>query len=124
LPRKRRLILVEWSEIEDGVMEKEVEVDLPNRIFAHLTREAGRNVYNVFEVTSGSFEKETFEARDVVENAADLETDSYFQSVYRKKKEYVLHTKTNWICYEFKERRIGRLTTQSAQVMVVRAGII
>jgi hypothetical protein len=35
-----------------------------------------------------------------------LETDSRFHSAYRWKKEDIPHTRNNWICYDFKERRI------------------
>ena len=39
-------------------------------------------------------------------NAADLETGSEFCSAHRKKKEDIPHTRNNWICYDFKERRM------------------
>jgi acetoacetate decarboxylase len=39
-------------------------------------------------------------------NAADLETGSYFGSAFRDKKKDIPHTRNNWICYDFKERRI------------------
>jgi hypothetical protein len=39
-------------------------------------------------------------------NAADLETGSLFQSAHREHTEDILHTRNNWICYNFKERRI------------------
>jgi hypothetical protein len=35
-----------------------------------------------------------------------LETSSVFGSAYRKKEEDIRHTRNNWICYDFKERRI------------------
>jgi hypothetical protein len=35
-----------------------------------------------------------------------LETVSIFQSAFRWKEEDIQHTKNNWICYNFKERRI------------------
>jgi hypothetical protein len=35
-----------------------------------------------------------------------LKTNSYFKSACRKKKKGIPHTKTNWICYDFKEKRI------------------
>jgi hypothetical protein len=70
------------------------------------------------EVTSGSFEKETEganphsgafnnELRWVAKNAADLEINSCFHSAFRNKKEDIPHTKNNWVCYDFKERRIA-----------------
>jgi hypothetical protein len=39
-------------------------------------------------------------------NAAPLETDSLFFSAYRYPTEDIPHTKNNWVCYNFKERRI------------------
>jgi hypothetical protein len=92
---------------------------VPDGIIAHLTRECEGNVHDhhVVEVTSGSFEKETHGANphsgaydnnpdNAAKNATDLETDSLFQSAFRGKKEDIPHTRNNWICYDFKERRI------------------
>jgi hypothetical protein len=39
-------------------------------------------------------------------NAADLEIGSHFHSAYRWKKAAIPRTRNNWICYDFKERRI------------------
>jgi hypothetical protein len=96
-----------------------VEIDVPDGIIAHLTRECGGNVHDrhVVDVTCGSFEKETQGANPhsgawnndptwAAKKAADLETDSYFQSACRTKNEDNPHTRNNWICYNFKERRI------------------
>jgi hypothetical protein len=98
---------------------EEVEIDVPDGIIAHLTRECGGNVHdhNVIKVTSGSFEKVTIGANPysgafnnnpsyAAKNAADLETNSCFHSAFRTKKEDIPHTRNNWICYDFKERRI------------------
>jgi hypothetical protein len=98
---------------------RELEIDVPDGIIAHLTRECGGNVHDrhVVEVTSGSFEKETYGAnphsgpydnlpRNAAKNAAGLETDSYFLSACRDKKKDTPHTRNNWICYDFKERRV------------------
>jgi hypothetical protein len=92
---------------------------VPNGIIAHLTRDCGGNVHdhNVVEVTSGSFEKETQGANPysgawdnlaihAAKNAADLESYTEFLSACRKKEEDIPHTRNNWICYDFKERRI------------------
>jgi hypothetical protein len=93
--------------------------DIPDGIIAHLTRECGGNVHDrhVVDVTCGSFEKETVGANQhsgsldnradrAAKNAADLETDSLFGSAYRRKVEDIPHTRNNWICYDFKKRRI------------------
>jgi hypothetical protein len=94
------------------------QFDVPDGIIAHLTRECGGNVHdrNVVDVTSGSFEKEIEGVNPhsgayendpdcAAKNAADLETDSFFQSAYRWEEDSP-HTRNNWICYDFKERRI------------------
>jgi hypothetical protein len=90
-----------------------------NGIIAHLTRECGENVHrrHVVEVTLGSFEKETQGANThsgayendpehAAKNVADLESDSRFASAYRKEEEDIPHTRNNWVCSDFKERRI------------------
>jgi hypothetical protein len=97
----------------------EVEIDVPNGIIAHLTRECGGNVHDrhVVDITYGSFEKEIDGANPhsgayadnslfAAKKAADLETDSYFHSAYRYDSEDIPHTRNNWICYDFNEGRI------------------
>jgi hypothetical protein len=64
---------------------------------------------HVVEITCGSLGKETYTPDGVdpissAKNVADLETDSVFQSAYRYEK--IPHTGNNWVCYDFKERRI------------------
>jgi hypothetical protein len=101
------------------VNQRIVEIDVPDGIIAHLTRECSGNVHdrNVVEVTSGSFEKETYGANPhsgafdndpsfAAKNVADLETDLFFLSAYRTREKDIPHTWNNWICYHFKERRI------------------
>jgi hypothetical protein len=90
------------------VIGKEIEIDVPSGIIAHLTREGGGNVhdYHVVNITCGSFEKETDGDNSGAKNPADLEIDSLFLSAYRKKEDDIRPTKNNWICYDFKERRI------------------
>jgi hypothetical protein len=93
--------------------DKGINIDVPDGMIAHLTRECGGNVHDckVVDVTSGSFEKEIYGAYNnepmlAAKNAADLETDSCFMSAYRDNKEDIPHTRNNWICYDFKKRRI------------------
>jgi hypothetical protein len=94
------------------------EYDVPDGIIAHLIRECGRNVHDrhVVDITSRSFVKETIganlhsegldnKADCTAKNVADLEIDSCFYSAYCEKKE-LSHTRNNWLCYDFKERRI------------------
>jgi hypothetical protein len=89
------------------------------RTIAHLARECRRNVHyhEVAELTSGSFEKGTCGANPhsrvfnndpdfAARNAVDMETDSCFGSACRRKTENIPHTRNNWLCYDFKERRI------------------
>jgi hypothetical protein len=93
--------------------------EVPDGIIAHLTRECGGNMRDrhVVDVTCGSFEKETCGANphsvaydnqpyNAAKNAADLESDLYFYSAFREKQERIPHTRNNWICYNFKERKI------------------
>jgi hypothetical protein len=35
-----------------------------------------------------------------------LETDSLFLSAFRRREENIPHTRNNWVCHDFKERRI------------------
>jgi hypothetical protein len=101
------------------LLKKGGQFDVPDGIIAHLTRECGGNVHDrqVVEVTSGSFEPETVGANPhsgawnkdpavLAKNAADLDMDSFFASAYRYGSEDIPHTRNNWICYDFKERRI------------------
>jgi hypothetical protein len=105
--------------MRDGTQSKNM-YDIPDGIIAHLTRECGGNVHDrhVVDVACGSFEKETHGANPhsgacrnepgyAAKNAADLETGSIFNSAYREKKEDIPHIRNNWICYNFKERRIA-----------------
>jgi hypothetical protein len=93
--------------------------DVPDGIIAHLTRECGGNVYDrhVVVVTCGSFEKETHGASAhsgafgnldcaAAKNASDLGATSYFRSAFRNKEEDIPHTRNNWLCYNFKEKKI------------------
>jgi hypothetical protein len=94
--------------------------DIADGIIAHLTRECGGNLHDrhVVDVMSGSFEKEIFGANPdsgaydnilcyAAKNATDLESDSIFGSACREKEENIPHTGNNWVCYDFKERRIA-----------------
>jgi hypothetical protein len=94
--------------------------DIPDGIIAHLTRECGGNVRDrhVVDVTSGSVEEETQGANphwgaydsdpgNAAKNSTDLETGSCFLSTFRDMDEDIPHTRNNWVCYNFKERRIG-----------------
>jgi hypothetical protein len=104
---------------------REVVIGVPDGIIARLTRECRGNVpdRHVVAVISRSFEEETnmpngrritiphSGAYDndppfAAKNATDLETGSYFGSAYRGREEDIAHTRNNWVCYDFKDRRI------------------
>jgi hypothetical protein len=102
------------GKLRDGKgKQTKITSDIPDGIIAHLTRKCGRNVHDhhIVVMTLGSFEKETEgldddDPRWAARNAADLETDLFFCSVYRSDKKDIPHTRNNWLCYDFKERRI------------------
>jgi hypothetical protein len=84
--------------------------DIPNGIIAYLTRKCRGNVHHhhVVDVTCGSFEEETDAAgqSDDAMEAADLKAVSCFWSACRNQEDHISHTRNNWLCYDFKERRI------------------
>jgi hypothetical protein len=93
--------------------------DAGDGIIAHLMEERGGDLHDrhVVELTSGSLERETKGANPhsgafdsdpgcAAKNAADLEADSVFSSGYRERPENMPLTRCNWLCYDFKERRI------------------
>jgi hypothetical protein len=95
----------------------EAKIDVPDGIIAHLTKECGANVHDrhVVEVTSGSFEQEIYGANPYLgafhdyrsraaKDVVDLEAGSSFSSAYRVAD--IPHTMNNWVCCDFKERRI------------------
>jgi hypothetical protein len=79
-------------------------------IIARLTRECGGNVHDheVVEVTSSG--QQNARSACQAKNAADLKANSYFWSVgqYGTKKsgKVIAHTRNNWLCYNFKNRRV------------------
>jgi hypothetical protein len=100
--------------ISDGSQTDEM-CGIPDGVIAHLTRECGGNVHDrhVVDLTCGSFEKQTKGLDDdpnnphwAAKNATNFDTESAFGSAYREKAEHILYTRNNWICYDFKERRI------------------
>jgi hypothetical protein len=120
---KRFLPSVNKGEIrgEEGLRRKTrtVEIDVPDGTIGHLTMECSGNAHDreVVVVTCGSFEKETRRANPhpgaygnkiecAAKNATDLRTDSLFHSACRMREEDVTHRRNNWVCYDFKERRI------------------
>jgi hypothetical protein len=99
-----------------GVSPTSVMYDIPDGIIAYLTTECSGNVHDchIIDITSGSFEKETNGASPpmvappdcALKNAIDFESTSHFASSCRYNFEGIPHTRNNWVCYDFKARRI------------------
>jgi hypothetical protein len=75
-------------------------------IIWHLTREFGGNVQDrgVVDITSSRALNGT--AVVAVKNIADLTADSVFSSACRGREEDIAHDRNNWVCYDFRTRRI------------------
>jgi hypothetical protein len=82
----------------------ETEIDVPDGIIAHLTRECGGNVrdHDVVGVTSSRPIGSLWAAK----NVANLEDSSCFHSAHRDKNDIIPPAKNNWICYDFKDRKV------------------
>jgi hypothetical protein len=88
-----------------------VPSDPLNGIIAHLTREYRDNVHDhdVVTVTSSAPFSDNEPLHDrwyAAKNVVDLRVDSVFFSASRKREEEIPHTRNNWICYDFKHRRV------------------
>jgi hypothetical protein len=78
-----------------------------NGIIAHLTRQCGRNVDDariVLVTSSPPFnDTPTYAPKNVV----DLAANSFFTSAdFRPDTKNIPHTRNNWICLDFQERRV------------------
>jgi hypothetical protein len=117
---RTRLLLPKkiWKEFAP-LLKKGGQFDVPDGIIAHLTRECGGNVHDrqIVSITCGSFEQEAQGANPqsgarynspeyAAKNAADLETCSMFESAYRSSSQDIPHTRNNWVCYDFREKKI------------------
>jgi hypothetical protein len=133
-PAKQFPASVKRGKTNDWWTGQVVAINVPDGIIAHLTRECGGNVHDrhAVDITSGSFEKETCGAnphsgaydnllRYAAKNAFDLETDSPFLSAYRDEEGVIPHTRNNWLCYDFKERRIVPSHYTIAQMSMIQA---
>jgi hypothetical protein len=83
-------------------------LDVPDGIIGHLTKEYNGNVHDlgIVELTAGSFENEPRAAGGFLKSVADLETHSTFHSIWRDRSTDIPHTRNNWICYDFRDRKI------------------
>jgi hypothetical protein len=118
---RARLVLPNgtWKQFPPSLKKGKYGIDVPDGIIAHLTRGCGGNVHDrhVVDVTCGSFEKETWGVNPhsgrydddpgiAAKNAADLEDTTFFFSAHRQTHEHIRDKRNNWICYDFKKRRI------------------
>jgi hypothetical protein len=100
-------------------MEEGEGFHVPDGIIAYLSRQCSGNVHErrIVDVEYGSFAKEThavnphpglYENGDhlAAKNAADLTPVSYSRSAFRSRTEDIPHGRNNWLCYDFKGRRI------------------
>jgi hypothetical protein len=101
------------SRKEQGEYSKKefVPSDPLNGIIAHLTRQYHDNVHdhNVVTVTSSPPYSDNEPPHDrwyAAKNVADLRAESVFFSASRRRDEEIPHTRNNWICYDFKHRRV------------------
>jgi hypothetical protein len=80
--------------------------NIPDGIISHLTKACGGNVHDhgVVEVTSSP--QRSDDADCAAKNIADLENQSVCSSARCKRMDNIPHTRNNWLCYDFKERRI------------------
>jgi hypothetical protein len=85
-----------------------VKIDVPDGIIAYLSKEYQGNVHGegILEVTFGSLEGETYGTDADAKNVADFAFESCFSSCYRAMGENIPHTRNNWVCYDFKDRRV------------------
>jgi hypothetical protein len=72
-------------------------------IIAYLTDQCGGNVHDRDVVLVKSSMSLTANA---AKNIADLAENSCFSSMSRGREDDILHTRNNWICYDFKDRRV------------------
>jgi uncharacterized coiled-coil protein SlyX len=70
-------------------------------IVAHLAKLCGGNDHGLVAVTSSR------PVNEKPKNAADMKADSWFSSVRRKKSDEIPHTRNNWLCYDFKQRKFA-----------------
>jgi hypothetical protein len=71
-----------------------------------LAREYGGNVHDKCAVEVTSSGPLTLRPWDAATNAADVDTDSFFCSQQRKSTDDIPETRNNWLCYDFKNRRV------------------
>jgi hypothetical protein len=79
---------------------------VPDGIVAHLSRRCGGNVHDRELVGITSSDPAHDDLCCAAKNAADMETDVCFISAERDCKEDIPNSRNNWICYDFRDKRI------------------
>jgi hypothetical protein len=97
---------------------------MPDGIIGHLTKECEGNVHDrkIIELITGSFARETSPGFGSLTNVADLEAASMFYTGYCSSLHNIRQTRTNCICYDFKDRKI--VPTHCIQILMVPVGNI
>jgi hypothetical protein len=98
-------------------MKPGAQVQVPDGVITHLTRECGGNVHDrgvVAVMSSEPFSdgNPRSQCDFAAKNVVDLAAGSAFYSAWRNDEEGIEHTRNNWICHDFKRRRI--MPTQDA----------
>jgi hypothetical protein len=75
-------------------------------IIAHLTRECGGNVHDRGVVDVRSLRLYKNQREWAGKKVVDLAEDSAFWSAHRDESQNLPHSRNNWICHDFKNRRI------------------
>jgi predicted nucleic acid-binding Zn-ribbon protein len=81
-------------------------IDIPDGIIAHLTQMCGGNVNDRGVVTVTSSAVYQGDRQWAARHSVDLHSDSAFASQCRDVAEDIPHTPNNWICFDFRERRV------------------
>jgi hypothetical protein len=79
---------------------------VPNGIIAHLTKECGGNVHDLQVVNVTSSQPYSGDPENAARNVTAGGIDSWFFSAGLDKKQDVPHARNNWLCYDFKQRKI------------------
>jgi hypothetical protein len=82
------------------------EVGVPDGIVAYLGRQCGGNVHDCGVVSVTSSKPFNEQAERAAKNVTEMQSDSRFCSKYRTMGAVIPQAANNWICYDFKTRRI------------------
>jgi hypothetical protein len=82
----------------------ELDIRYLDGILAHLARQCGGNVHDREVVTVSSSRPHNAGPQYAAKNVVDLRANTHFHSDYHVGE--ILEERNNWICYDFKGRRI------------------